>query len=385
MGRKVGSMLLMPFGLLSLWITGLLSLGLLGGGVYLIWAWYEGVVVETGYLVAGLAMVAFTFFGRPLVVWLLRRRRGADEPVPTRGGTAQRIPRPDGTELHVESYGPPDAPALILTHGWGLNSTEWHYAKRHLADRFRVIVWDLPGLGRSRRPKNNDYDLEKMARDLEAVVTLAGNHPVVLLGHSIGGMITLTFCRLFPQHLQSRVAGLVLTHTTYTNPVKTSKFSGFFRAAQKPLLQPLLYLMIVLSPLVRLMNWLSYLNGMTHVSAHLTHFGGRETRGQLEFLARFSLFAPPPVVARGVLAMFRYDATATLPAIPLPTLVIAGNRDQSTLPEASERIRADVPRAELIELTPGGHLGLLEQHEKFVGAVGAFGAACLGAARTARP
>jgi pimeloyl-ACP methyl ester carboxylesterase len=195
-------------------------------------------------------------------------------------------------------------------------------------------------------------------------------------------MITLTFCRLFPEHLGRRVAGLALAHTTYTNPAETARFRRFLRAAQRPLLQPLLYLMIGLSPLVRLMNGLSYLNGMTHASTHWSQFGGSETREQLDFIARFSLSAPPSVTARGSLAMLRWDATPVLPAISVPTLVIAGDRDQATLPEASRRIHETVPGALLVELAPGGHLGLVEQHERFAEAVATFSAACLqGAAR----
>ena len=69
-----------------------------------------------------------------------------------RGGSTDRVVRYDGSEIHVELYGDPAAPPVVLTHGWGMNSTAWYYAKRQLADRFRLIVWDLPGLGESRGP-----------------------------------------------------------------------------------------------------------------------------------------------------------------------------------------------------------------------------------------
>lgn len=374
-------MLLMPFGLLTVWFMGLLSLGFLGGGVYLVWAWYEKWLLGDGFLWGGLALIAFTLLGRPLIVLpLLRLKRGTDTPDPTSEGTeTQRVRRPDGTELHVEFTGPSAGPTILLTHGWGLNNNEWYYAKRVLSRHFRLIVWDLPGLGKSTRPQNGDYELEKMARDLEAVVGLAGDGPVILLGHSIGGMITLTFCRLFPEQLGRRIAGLVLTHTTYTNPVKTAKYNEFFRAVQKPLLEPLLYLMIGLSPLMRLMNWLGYLNGTAHLHSHRAHFMGHETREQLEFLTRFSLYASPSVVARGMLAMFRWDATDVLPTISIPALVIAANGDKATLPEASRRIAEAVPNARIVDLAPAGHAGLIEQHGPWAEAVEAFGVACFGA------
>jgi hypothetical protein len=147
----------------------------------------------------------------------------SDQPRALRTGEVHRIRRPDGSDLRVECYGPADAPTLVLTHGWGASSEEWYYEKTRLADRFRLIVWDEPGLGCSKGPDNHDYRLEKMATDLEAVLALAGDRPVVLVGHSIGGMILQTFCRLFPETLARRVAGLALVHTTYTNPLRTAQ------------------------------------------------------------------------------------------------------------------------------------------------------------------
>jgi pimeloyl-ACP methyl ester carboxylesterase len=364
----------MPFGLLFLWLLGLLSLAILGGGLYLLWAWYVGLVVGTGYLVASLVMLVLTFTGRWLV--LLFHPAGPDEPTAVRTGAVQRIGRPDGTELQVECYGPPDGPVLLFTHGNGTNSTAWYYAKRQLADRFRLMLWDLPGLGKSEGPKDRDHRLTKMAGDLEVLLQSAGDRPVVLVGHSIGGMIIQTFCRLFSHHLGTRVAGLVLLDTTYANPVKTTTFSGFFQAVQKPLLEPLLHLMIWLSPLVWLMNWLSYFNGSAHLASILTGFAGSETRGQLDFATRFTPLASPAVQARNTLAMLQFDETATLPTINVPVLVLVGHLDRITIPEASAYISEHVPQGQIVKLVPGGHMAILEQHERVTHLVGQFVAAC---------
>ena len=213
-------MIFMPHNLLFIWLVQLLSVGILGGGSYILYEWYQGELVGTSYLWAGVATVLWTFGGRLISLPLLRRP-GNDEPKFMRSNTVQRLSRPDGSVLQVEFFGPEDGQPIILSHGWGPNSTVWYYVKRQLSDRFRVIVWDLPGLGKSTKPHNNDHSVEKYARDLEAVVALAGDKPVILLGHSMGGMINLTFCRLFPAQLGTRVAGLILVDTTYTNPVKT--------------------------------------------------------------------------------------------------------------------------------------------------------------------
>ena len=415
-------MLFMPFNILGIWFRGLLSIAIIAGGIYLLKRWYDeshvvvpvvvaptvekplndadvrnrdltvpvptrrvfrfdpGMNRETAYLASGIALLALAVVGS----WVRQalsmmfggpkpaKGTAADEPRDDRTGDVHRIKRPDGSELHVECYGPAHAPPVIMTHGWGCNSTEWFYPKKNLANRFRLILWDLPGLGLSKKPDNNDYRLEKLAADLNAVLAFAGDRPAVLVGHSIGGMITLSLCKFFPESLERRVAGLVLAHTSYTNPVRTTKMASLYTAIEKPVIIPLLYLTIALWPLVWLMNWMSYLNGSAHRSTHKDSFAGTETRGQLDFCARFMPHARPDVLARGMLGMLGYDAASTLPKIPVPTLVVVGDQDATTLPEAGQFISRGVPKAKLSTLSPAKHLGLIEHHAKFDELVSAF-------------
>ncbi len=177
----------MPFQVLGIWLRGLFSLLILGGAIYLLTQWYNhrqiyvletnphvpaetqpdigdrparpgeveqtyrvvpwqfGLNRETAFLLGGLALTLWSLGG-----WSgrrLLRRSGLDEPKPLPPGEVQRLRRPDGTELHVEIYGPADGPPIVLTHGWGLDSDEWYYARKELSQRHRLIVWDLPGLG----------------------------------------------------------------------------------------------------------------------------------------------------------------------------------------------------------------------------------------------
>ena len=111
----------------------------------------------------------------------------------------------------------------------------------------------------------------------------------------------------------------------------------------------------------------------------LSSFGGTETWEQIDFATKFQPQASPAVMARGMLGMMRYDATKTLAAISVPTLVVAGDRDSTTKPEASERICASVPGARLITLTPAKHLGLIEHHTRYAEVVGEFAYAAPGA------
>ena len=399
----------LPFHILGIWLRSLLALVLLGGAIYLLVEWYNhrwiearepapaadqseraaeqppeenvrvvswhfGLNRETAYLLGGLALAGWSLGGwtvRPLL-----RRSAAEEPQEIESGEVHKLRRPDGTELHVEIHGPPDGIPLVLTHGWGLDHNEWCYAQRELARTYRLILWDLPGLGQSSRPADNNWDLEKLAGHLEAVLALAGDRPAVLVGHSIGGMIVLTFCKLFPQALGQRVRGLVLAHSTYTNPVKTTSLAGLYIALQKPVLEPLCHLMAWLSPIVFILNWLSYLNGSAHRSTERNSFSGRESRGQLNFLTRYYLHAWPGVVARGMLAMFRYDATATLAGISVPTLVITGDQDRTCTPEASAYMAKTISAARLATLQPAKHGGLFEHHSEFDTLMGQFVSSC---------
>jgi pimeloyl-ACP methyl ester carboxylesterase len=402
---------MIPTQILAIWLTGLLSLGVVAGIAHFFHEWYRrswgydqavqqsvfapvfGWNEPTLFLAAAVLLFAVALAGRTLVRWLLRLTTGGrnaradtNEPAPrhTREGEPQlqRLQRADGSELQVEIHGRRDAPTIVLTHGWGLNSTAWYYAKRELGRHFRLIVWDQPGLGKSTRPSNRDFSLEKLAGDLHAVLGVAGDGPVTLLGHSIGGMITLTFCRMFPEELGRRVSGLVLTHTTYTNPVRTVKGAPFFTAIETPVLKPLMYLTIALSPLVWLMNWMSYLNGSSHLTTKRTSFGGAETWDQIDFAALFQAKASPAVLARGMLGMMRYDATDTLRGVDVPALIIAGEIDPVCKPEASERMRADIPHSELRTLPLARHLGFIEHHETFADLVGEFARSANTSART---
>ncbi len=406
-------MLYLPFQALGALLRGLLAIAVIAGGVWLLHLWDgersapapetpprvvtapEGREVEveappsqegwqlgfnrgTAYLGGAALLLLFAAGGGLLfsrLPGLLAGVKDEDRPVPP-GGAVHEIARPDGTRLHVEVSGSPDAPPLILTHGWGLDGKEWCYVRRELARTHRVIVWDLPGLGRSRGPADSDWSLEKMAHDLEAVLGLAAGRPAVLVGHSIGGMITLTFCRLFPEALGTRVSGLVLVHSTYTNPVRTTTLAPLYSAIQKPVLEPLCHLMIWLAPLFWLMNVLSYLNGSAHRSMERDSFSGSESRPQLEFVSAYVVRDWPAVLARGFLGMFRYDATETLPRITVPALLVAADEDGLCLPEASRHMSERIPGARLVTLRRARHCGHFEYHEEFARELAAFVAVC---------
>ncbi len=339
------------------------------GALERITSWRPGLDKPTALLTAGLLLSMFSL-GAGRLFYPLLRRPGKDEPSSSRSDRRVRLQRPDGTELNIEEFGKSDGPTVILTHGWGMDSTEWYYAKKELAKEHRVVVWDLPGVGLSTRAPNNDYRIERFATDLHAIVEWSGAPRIVLVGHSIGGMILQTYARLFP--IVPAVAGLALVHTTYTNPIRTTKYATLYSAIEKPVIVPLLYLTILLSPLVWLMNVLSYLNGSTHRSTEKQSFSGKETRGQLNFTARFVLHQSPAVLAKGMLGMIQFDESTNVNTFAFPTVVIAAEKDPVTLPSASQFLTDSIPNGYCVTIPTGRHQAQMEMNESFLGALKRF-------------
>jgi pimeloyl-ACP methyl ester carboxylesterase len=316
----------------------------------------------------GAALLAWSFLGRSGVLQVLARRD--TDPMRLDRGQGSFIDSPTGARLYVETHGPDDAPPLILTHGWSLDSRIWHYAKRDLAGRFRLIVWDLPGLGQSRRA-HGKVNMSGFAEDLACVLQVAGGRPAILAGHSIGGMVIQTLARNRPELFGQEVGGVVLLDTTYTNPLKTMILSSLAQALRWPVIEPLMRLTILLHPLAWISSWQSYLSGSSHMATRLA-FGRYVTRSQLDRTTLLMTMQKPAVSAHGDLAMFRWDSHDALRACPVPVLVLGGSMDIVTKPEASHHIARTAPQGRAQIVDGANHMGPIEQASTYQKALVSF-------------
>jgi pimeloyl-ACP methyl ester carboxylesterase len=360
----------MPLLILVFLLIDILSVAFIFVDYYLWHEWYENRnTIADDYanrcLYGAIALLLFILFGKFLMKALLsKRRRGEDEPYTISSKNRDTLKRPDGSLINIEYYGKADGQAIIFIHGWNANIKEWYYQIKHFEKNFRLIMLDLPGLGKSVRPTNKDFSLTKMAADLNAVIEHTNAKNPIVWGHSIGGMILLTLLAKNKDANRPPIKGIILEHTTYTNPVRTIIFNKIMTAIQKPILVPLCWLLIIFSPVIWIFRWMSYLNGNSHVMTRFLTFTGTQTPKQLDFITLLSTLAPPAVTARGVLGMFKYDVTNDLPNINIPALIIAANKDRLTKPEASEFMHKQVPNAQIVTVSPGGHQGLIERHEE---------------------
>lgn len=108
-------------------------------------------------------------------------------------------------DLFHTDLGRPGAPALLLVHGWGGDGREWSPHAEALADRFRVVVPDLRGHGRSPVPET-DNTPSAMAHDLAALLGTAATGPVVAVGHSMGGQVVNLLAVHHPDLVRSVIA-----------------------------------------------------------------------------------------------------------------------------------------------------------------------------------
>lgn len=133
----------------------------------------------------------------------------------------------DGVRLHVESDGPSDPgvsgprATVVLVHGWTLSKKTWAKIVPDLLScgDIRVVTYDHRGHGRSDAVSPETASIEQMAKDLVFVLEeVCPSGPVILVGHSLGGMTLLALAEQRPDLIAERVAGMVLVNTSAGGP-----------------------------------------------------------------------------------------------------------------------------------------------------------------------
>ena len=112
----------------------------------------------------------------------------------------------DGTSIHYEAHG--SGAPILLTHGVGATSRMWDEQVEEFTDRYRLILWDLPGHGQS-EPSTGTLTASSLTDDMLAILDAVEAARVVLVGLGAGGLMALRFWHEFPE----RVRGLVLIGT----------------------------------------------------------------------------------------------------------------------------------------------------------------------------
>src|SRR5215472_15373825 len=138
----------------------------------------------------------------------LRPDPAAGEPFGNIRGETMTVLADDGLPLHVEISGPANAQvAIIFCHGYTLNQDVWYYQRAGLEQTARTVFWDQRSHGRSGRSDPELVSIDQLGADLHEVMmaTAPGDMPVVLVGHSMGGMTIMALADQHPELFGDKV------------------------------------------------------------------------------------------------------------------------------------------------------------------------------------
>ena len=309
---------------------------------------------------------------RVVVRRALRPDAERDEPFGALRGRVVPVLASDGTPLHVEVEDPPpgsvadragDGLTIIFSHGYALEEDSWHYQRRDLRALGRLVFWDQRSHGRSGRGPSTNATIDQLGRDLEAVIAAtAPTGPIVLVGHSMGGMTVMSYAAHRPEEFGPRVRGVALIATTAGGLADVplglpAPLARVFHSAAPQLAGVLARRKDLVERGRRAGSDIAYL--LTKVYS----FGSNVPPSLTGFVHRMLSATPIDVVAEFLPTLESHDKRAALEAIGrVDTLVLVGDDDMLTPSRHSDEIVRHVPGAELVIIPDSGHMVMLEKY-----------------------
>jgi len=316
---------------------------------------------------AAVAGTAIGFARRRRVI----ARRGVGERTPL--GSLRAEPRTvvadDGVPLHVEVDEPaedaPGSPTVVFLHGYALNLDCWHFQRAGYRGLLRTVFVDHRSHGRSGRSAEENATIDRLGLDLRQVLDqVVPDSPVVLVGHSMGGMAIMALAEHHPEMFGDRVVGVALISTTAGGlsphrlllPVLPDVVGG--EVAQR-----------VVAGLARASRTVDGVRRLGRgVAAVLTDafaFGDEVPGHYVAFLDEMLSATPFEVVAQFFPHFASLDKFAVLEAFAqVPTAIICGTADRLTSIGHSRKMHDLLPDSVLVECEGAGHMVIMERHEQ---------------------
>jgi pimeloyl-ACP methyl ester carboxylesterase len=296
----------------------------------------------------------------------LRPDPHAGEPFGTLRGTPAPVIADDGTRLHAEIDNDDRSDlAIVFCHGWTLTQDSWHFQRKALRELGRLVFWDQRGHGRSAPSDRAGYAVPTLAHDLRAVLdqTVPAGTPVILIGHSMGGMAIMRFADEYSDRIGTQVvaAGLLCTSSGSLSEVTLGLPAALARLNQR-----------------FLPHGVRAAGAVSHLLERVRHLG-RDSSLLIEDYVAFGPDASPAAVhfAEEMMGDTRMAAlseffgsmighseiAACTPLADIETLIIAAENDILTPVEHSLTIATKCPNARLEVLSTAGHMAMLERPE----------------------
>jgi pimeloyl-ACP methyl ester carboxylesterase len=271
----------------------------------------------------------------------------------------------DGIPLVVREVGPITAGlTVVFAHGFCMRMGSFHFQRAALGQRWgeqvRMVFYDQRGHGQSGVAPVDTYTVEQLGKDLETVLqVMVPRGPVVVVGHSMGGMTVLSHARQFPQHYGRRIVGAAII---------SSAAEG---VARSPLGE------ILRNPALEAVRFAArYVPNLVHRTRGAT----RSALRPILTTASFGDHAISPSVVAFAEQMIHdtdidtlvaflhalevHDESAALPVLArIPTLIACGDRDLLTPVKNSEEMAAALPDSQLVIVPGAAHVVQMEQPE----------------------
>ncbi|MBJ3775630.1 alpha/beta fold hydrolase [Acuticoccus mangrovi] len=229
---------------------------------------------------------------------------------------------------------------IVFIHGLGWDRRLWAGEAERLAGRYLTVTGDSRGHGLSDKPEG-PYSIDMLAADWIGVIDALGLADICLVGFSQGGMIAQTIMRDRPE----LVSALMLVSTSPASAASTRENMEKRLAAEA----------------------VDGARAAAEIAAASIFSPAWRERhpDTLEAFLEWRVTADQAALASATRALYDFDVTGTLPAVAVPTLVVAGVDDVLTKPAGMQKIAELVPGAEYLEVADSGHMIPIEQPAAF--------------------
>jgi pimeloyl-ACP methyl ester carboxylesterase len=280
-----------------------------------------------------------------------RLRRGEDVEFGSVHGGRRTITSSDGIRLHVEvDEADRRTPTVVFVHGWVETLDVWHYQRLAMRGAVRMVFADLRSHGLSGRSRHDSSSIPQLADDLLAVLReVVPRGPIVLVGHSMGGMAIMQLAATEPALFGGRVKGVVLISTSSGRLMRSS-----------PALRYLVPMLRVASPVL---NWGRAFNSYSVVRRW--GLGPHAQERHVDMTNEMILRAPTHVLMDFYPNFVSLDLTSGLEALgKARTVVMGGTADLITPVKHSRRLADAIPGARLVTVEEAGHMVPFEAHQR---------------------
>jgi pimeloyl-ACP methyl ester carboxylesterase len=304
----------------------------------------------------------------------------------------------DGVLLSVEEIGPREAPmTVVFVHGYTLSMASWTFQRRTLAAELatanghrpqaRLVFYDQRGHGSSRRGAPERSTVEQLARDLATVLeTRVPRGPVVLVGHSMGGMTIMGLAALRPELFGPKVAAVALISTSSGNLAELDFGLPELLTRVRAAVFPVAAWTMRHRPAFAERTRRVAADLVSAITRSLSFASADVDPALVRYVDSMIAGTPVDVIAEFYPALAGLDETGSLePLRNVPTLVLTGDKDKLIPKEHSELLidglgRAGESMAELVVVPDAGHLVLLEKPGEVTEALNALIRRAAGAA-----